>query len=91
MKRARLRPVSLKRQRLNRLRDRVIPPANGQECEARLDVCLGRATDRHELLSRARGGSIVDPANVVYLCRLCHQFITENPRWAMENGWSRRV
>ena len=42
-------------------------------------VCVrcsaARAVDVHEKLTRARGGSIVDEANVVALCRQCHDDI----------------
>lgn len=43
--------------------------------------------DVHEIKSRARGGSITDPANLVAVCRLCHNWITTHPREAKEQGW----
>lgn len=49
------------------------------------------ASDLHELLTRARGGSIVDPANIVHVCRTCHTWITEHPVDAAKLGlvrWS---
>jgi len=46
------------------------------------------STDVHERLSRARGGSITDKANLVCLCRVCHDWITQHPREAEETGWS---
>jgi len=48
-----------------------------------------RSTDIHEVLSRARGGSILDPGNLVALCRQCHSFITQNPLVAHAEGWSK--
>lgn len=48
-----------------------------------------RSTDIHEVVSRARGGSILDPANLVALCRPCHSFITQNPLVAYAEGWSK--
>ena len=48
-----------------------------------------RSTDIHEVVSRARGGSILDPANLVALCRQCHSFITQNPLVAEAEGWSK--
>ena len=48
-----------------------------------------RSTDIHEVISRARGGSILDPANLVALCRQCHSFITQNPLVAHAEGWSK--
>ncbi len=47
-----------------------------------------RSTDVHELLSRARGGDMLDKDNVAALCRDCHSYITQNPAWAEANGWA---
>ena len=46
------------------------------------DRCTRLAVDGHELLSRGRGGSHLDPANVVPLCRLCHDWVTRHPTHA---------
>lgn len=46
-----------------------------------------KSTEVHEVLSRARGGSILDPANCVALCHYCHSWITTNPKEATEQGW----
>jgi hypothetical protein len=51
--------------------------------------CDGHATDAHEILSRARGGSITDPDNILPLGRLCHSFVTQNPAIAERAGLSR--
>lgn len=51
--------------------------------------CGHPADDGHELLSRARGGSITDPDNIVPLCRTCHSWVTTNPTAAEVEGWSR--
>lgn len=48
-----------------------------------------RSVDVHEVLSRARGGSILDEANCRALCRPCHDWITANPAAAEASGWSR--
>lgn len=47
------------------------------------------AIDVHELKSRARGGSILDPENFAALCRPCHSWITTHPAEATEQGWLR--
>lgn len=44
-------------------------------------------TDLHEIKTRARGGSILDESNICVLCRDCHNYITRNPREAVEQGW----
>jgi 5-methylcytosine-specific restriction endonuclease McrA len=45
------------------------------------------STEVHEIKSRARGGSITDPANCVALCGGCHQWITTHPAEATADGW----
>ena len=52
-------------------------------CEAGIPgLCTGRSTDVHELLSRARGGSILQPDGLLCLCRSCHEHVTDEPSWA---------
>lgn len=50
--------------------------------------CWQWADDAHEPLSRARGGSITDPENVVAICRAHHDQLTFAPEttldWAYE-------
>jgi len=59
------------------------------ECEAHIPrVCSRYACDVHEILTRARGGSILDPENVLALCRDCHTFITINPGFSQEHGFT---
>jgi hypothetical protein len=94
-----MRRVSKKRARENRERRRVVletfgryPPCAGCVPLRSIGVvtgCDGWADDCHEILSRARGGSITDPANLMALGRLCHTWITEHPREAEELGLSR--
>ncbi len=56
-------------------------------CQLRIDgVCTHRAVDVHELLSRARGGSITDPANCRTTCRPCHDYVTTHPADAQRLG-----
>lgn len=86
MKRTPIRHVSAKRARENRKRTEVLRTLYGTPCAARLDVCTGRAEQGHEVLSRARGGSIVDPANIIGVCQACHRHITEHPLEATERG-----
>jgi len=49
-----------------------------------------RASEVHELLSRARGGSILDRDNCVALCHDCHFWVTTHPRDAETQGWLRK-
>lgn len=88
-----MRLVSARRRRQNAIRRRLLAVAREEwiGCEARLEGCQNTATDWHERLSRARGGSITDENNRVFLCRSCHIFITDHPRFSEENGWSLRA
>jgi hypothetical protein len=62
---------------------------HGMEYAIRLAVgspCTTRAVEIHEPLTRARGGSILDPANTVALCRVCHDWIHDHPEGAAAIG-----
>lgn len=48
-----------------------------------------QATEVHEVLTRARGGSILDKDNCVALCHACHAWITTHPKEAHEEGFMR--
>ena len=92
MKRGPLRPVSARRLADNRRRRTNLETVYGHRpaCHACLPLalvgvdrdrtgCNGWAQDAHELVSRGRGGSIVDPENVRPVSRACHRWITEHP------------
>jgi hypothetical protein len=48
-----------------------------------------RATEIHEVLTRARGGSIVDEKNCRAVCHGCHMHITQHPAESLAEGWIR--
>lgn len=52
--------------------------------------CNLYADDAHEIVARARGGSITDPENLLPLCRAHHTWVTEHPLEAEKLGLSRR-
>lgn len=85
-------PVSDRRRRENRERaamaDQRWPDRRDGTvmCECGRPECDRRADDGHEILTRARGGSITDPANVKALARECHQEIQLGPDWAYRAG-----
>ena len=93
MRRTRIRSQSAKRRAEQTTRRQVLGTLvdeRGPDCEASLyNVCTGLAQDGHEILPRSAGGSIVDPDNILLLCRRCHEVITVNPGWAREAGWVR--
>lgn len=83
----RLRPVSPKRARENRQRAAVIDQLwPGRIVQCWREGCPRFADDVHEIQTRARGGSITDPANLAPLCRECHGEATREAPWAYEQG-----
>jgi hypothetical protein len=81
--------MSKKRQNLNVLRRAFVKKLLEERmvCEARILGCSFTPTDVHEIMTRARGGSIIDEGNCLALCRSCHTFITNEPQWATEHGF----
>lgn len=79
---------SPKRARLYVERRRIVA-----EMLAEFPVCqrcsAARSDDIHEVVSRARGGSLVLKSNLRALCRPCHTEVTDNPAQAALEGWSR--
>ena len=59
---------------------------NADRLNATAHSCAGLAIELHEPLTRARGGSILDPANTVAICRSCHNWIHDHPKGATELG-----
>ena len=91
-----LRSVSPKRAKVQRQRRTMVREelARRELCEAGVTIrfgghrslCAGLAVDLHEPLTRARGGSILDPANTVAVCRSCHDWIHAHPAAAASIG-----
>lgn len=90
VRRTKIRKVSPKRQAANRLRRKVVDALFPERPACSRPGCGRWADDVHEPLTRARGGSITDAANMVPLCRDCHDEITFRPEselaWAYELG-----
>ena len=92
-----LRRVSKKTAKRNRARSkfRLEQLAARPGCEARDTIwtveptwsgCTRWATDLHEPLTRARGGSVLDVSNTIATCRACHDWIHQYPTLATETG-----
>jgi len=91
MKRSRLSPVSKKRQTLNAARRIFVKRILEErpQCEAQIPyVCSNYSVDVHEIMTRARGGDILNDDNVLALCRPCHFFITNEPAFSQEHGFT---
>lgn len=80
---SRVRAVSKKREDENAVRRAVVAEllAAYPECQARWKCAGDPATEVHERLSRARGGSITDleQSHAIGCCRACHAWLTEHP------------
>jgi hypothetical protein len=89
-RRMRLNPVSDKRKRQQAERRRLIAAQYPTRPLCAIPWCVHFADDIHEPLTRARGGSITDPANWLPLCRSCHDEVTFTPEselaWAYSAG-----
>lgn len=85
-----MRARSPKRARQERQRRKVLATIvveRGPRCE--VPWCPRLADDGHEVLSRARGGSITDPANIRLVCRRHHDELTNEAAWGYEIGFLR--
>lgn len=49
-------------------------------------LCMGRSVDVHEVLPRSAAGDILDEANCLALCRLCHEWAGNHLREACALG-----
>lgn len=80
--------VSTRRARENRerraMKERRWPDGERPRCGR--PGCPRLADDLHEILTRARGGSITDEANTLPLCRLDNDELTLEPPWGYELG-----
>jgi 5-methylcytosine-specific restriction endonuclease McrA len=47
--------------------------------------------DVHELVRRSQGGSILDEANVIAVCRPCHSRIGNEPKLAFDLGLAKHA
>lgn len=64
----------------------IVEERSGGRCEVELaDVCTGMLEQTHHRQPRSRGGG-EDPANLLGLCRACHQWIHEHPTAATLRG-----
>lgn len=57
------------------------------ECQARLKMCRGEATDVHHMAGRV-GEMLLDTDSWLPVCRPCHLFIESHPEQAKQLGLS---
>ena len=84
-----LAPVSKKRARTNRQRAKFVQEelSNRQWCEAHVpNVCTRYSVEIHEPFPRSLGGSILDRANSIAICRACHRWVHDNVKEACQLG-----
>lgn len=85
----RLPAQSAKRKKLMGQRRRMLAEFFSDMCVASSffpPVC-GGAMDPHEPLTRGRGGSIVDPENLMWICRNHHDYFHAHPMEAEAFGF----
>ena len=97
----RLSPVSRKRRAENRVRAKIpmldycevweanIHPGIGWYIDPDFPKCYGKRT-RHEVLTRARGGSITDPKNIKTCCAAHNSWLSQSPeglKWGHARGY----
>lgn len=83
-----LRPRSPKTQRRYVERRALVAELFLYPVVCQVPWCTSLATDPHEPLTRARGGSILDRDNVRLICRPHHSEIHDHePVWAYEHGF----
>ena len=88
----RLRPFSKKRAKLipaRRACREQVYERDGGRCRVRGPNCTGAGEQVHEILSRGRGGSIVDPDNCLLVCGNCGRDVHLFPAWAERKGFLR--
>jgi hypothetical protein len=76
--------VSAKRAKVNRERSAMIRELWPDGAICIVPWCSTVAEDPHEPWTRARGGPIDDPDNVVPTCRRHNEKLTEEPDWGYE-------
>ena len=84
-----LAPVSKRRAKTNRQRRKFVEEelTNRVYCEAKIpNVCTTYSVEIHEPILRSQGGSILDRANSVAICRMCHRWVHDNVGEAMKLG-----
>lgn len=105
LKRTPLRRRSAKREKLYETRREVVTGllAKYPYCQAcavfaqhdgKVTFVQRKSQDIHEIVRRSQGGSIVDEANCLAVCRPCHRRIGDYPQLAFDlglakHGWER--
>lgn len=85
----RLPAASTKRKKAMSARKRMLREFYAEKCAGAVLVPwvrCGGPLDPHEPLTRARGGSITDPTNLLWICRAHHDWTHDNPQKAHEVG-----
>jgi len=73
---------------------RALGARSGGVCEVARKGCFGRAVDPHHRVRRQAGGrrgaarlTSDQLANLLHVCRACHEWIHDHPAASREAGW----
>lgn len=80
---------SRKRRQETPLRQTLVASLLDERPVCEVPWCHNRSEHVHEPLTRARGGSILDPANCRAVCGAHHDEIHGEPDWAYQLGFLR--
>lgn len=69
------------------LRESWLSRPENRMCAVKLDGCMIQATEVHHKKGR-EGVLLIDQSKWLPACRNCHNYITENSKWAISKGFS---
>jgi hypothetical protein len=82
----RVRRRSPTREALEEARRELVGQVLAERPQCEFTACRARSQDCHEILTRARGGSILDRLNIVALCREHHDWVGAHQALAESMG-----
>lgn len=83
-----IRPVSKKREKINREYRRIVAEmaaAEDNRCQVRSPECTGVVQGANHIQKRSPG-NLIDRDNLEMCCNSCNGYIERFPEWAKQNG-----
>ena len=85
--RGKQRTLDYKKARLEFMETRDVCQVNLPGCLVPYPVEDKSALECHHMAGR-QGNLISDKSKFLCVCKVCHEFLTRNSRWAIDNGFS---